>query len=205
MADRAVPDAFANDLTGVYATDPEYGANLIALMKLYNLYRFDVAAATRSAVAARAIAHRDPPRPPRRPPTAASAGSPAATPTAARVARPQPRPACRHRHGAAHGRAARAVGTGPPRAGARGRRTGPRARPAGGHRGAGGGARCGGRRGLGTPGSLARPVAARDGRYHRTAGCRARSPGAARHPRRERSAAWSPPPPSGTQSRFRTP
>jgi hypothetical protein len=41
MADRAVPDAFANDLTGVYATDPEYGANLIAIMRLYNLYRFD--------------------------------------------------------------------------------------------------------------------------------------------------------------------
>ena len=41
MADRAIPDAFANDLTGVYATDPDYGANLIALMKLYNLYRFD--------------------------------------------------------------------------------------------------------------------------------------------------------------------
>src|SRR6201999_1725961 len=35
MADRSVPDAFANDLTGVYATDPGYGANLIALMKLY--------------------------------------------------------------------------------------------------------------------------------------------------------------------------
>jgi len=30
MADRGVPDAFANDLTGVYATDPSYGANLIA-------------------------------------------------------------------------------------------------------------------------------------------------------------------------------
>src|SRR6202000_677934 len=41
MADRTVPDAFANDLTGVYATDPDYGANLIALMKLYNLYQFD--------------------------------------------------------------------------------------------------------------------------------------------------------------------
>jgi flagellum-specific peptidoglycan hydrolase FlgJ len=45
MADRAVPDAFANDLTGVYATDPEYGANIIALMRLYNLYRFDSPAA----------------------------------------------------------------------------------------------------------------------------------------------------------------
>jgi flagellum-specific peptidoglycan hydrolase FlgJ len=43
MADRAYPDAFANDLTGVYATDPDYGANLIALMKLYNLYQFDTA------------------------------------------------------------------------------------------------------------------------------------------------------------------
>ncbi len=41
MADRDVPDAFANDLTGVYATDPDYGANLIALMRLYNLYQYD--------------------------------------------------------------------------------------------------------------------------------------------------------------------
>jgi flagellum-specific peptidoglycan hydrolase FlgJ len=44
MADRAHPDAFANDLTGVYATDPGYGANLIALMKLYNLYQYDTPA-----------------------------------------------------------------------------------------------------------------------------------------------------------------
>ncbi len=41
MADRRSPDAFANDLTGVYATDPNYGANLISLMRQYNLYRFD--------------------------------------------------------------------------------------------------------------------------------------------------------------------
>jgi len=41
MADRAVPNAFATDLTGVYATDPSYGANLIALMQLYDLYRYD--------------------------------------------------------------------------------------------------------------------------------------------------------------------
>jgi flagellum-specific peptidoglycan hydrolase FlgJ len=46
MADRAYPDAFANNLTGVYATDPDYGANLIALMKLYNLYQYDTAPAT---------------------------------------------------------------------------------------------------------------------------------------------------------------
>jgi len=52
MADRAVPDAFANDLTGVYATDPEYGANLIGLMRLYNLYRFDAATASQAQAAA---------------------------------------------------------------------------------------------------------------------------------------------------------
>jgi flagellum-specific peptidoglycan hydrolase FlgJ len=68
MADRSVPDAFANDLTGVYATDPEYGANLIALMKLYNLYRFNA-----PATAA-----------PQSPPVTApaGAGSPAVTPSA---------------------------------------------------------------------------------------------------------------------------
>ena len=49
MADRAHPDAFANDLTGVYATDPDYGANLIALMKLYNLYQYDTASTAASA------------------------------------------------------------------------------------------------------------------------------------------------------------
>ena len=44
MADRHLPDAFATDLTGVYATDPQYGSNLIAIMRLYNLYRYDPAA-----------------------------------------------------------------------------------------------------------------------------------------------------------------
>ena len=49
MAVRAHPDAFANDLTGVYATDPGYGANLIALMKLYNLYQYDTASTAATA------------------------------------------------------------------------------------------------------------------------------------------------------------
>jgi flagellum-specific peptidoglycan hydrolase FlgJ len=40
MADRHLPDAFATDLTGVYATDPNYGSSLIAIMRLYNLYQF---------------------------------------------------------------------------------------------------------------------------------------------------------------------
>ncbi|MBV9207862.1 MAG: glycoside hydrolase family 73 protein [Actinobacteria bacterium] len=46
MADRHVPDAFANDLTGVYATDPNYGASLIGIMRLYNLYQYDAPSAT---------------------------------------------------------------------------------------------------------------------------------------------------------------
>jgi flagellum-specific peptidoglycan hydrolase FlgJ len=42
MADRRNPDAFAASLTGVYATDPDYGGKLISLMKRYDLYRYDV-------------------------------------------------------------------------------------------------------------------------------------------------------------------
>ncbi len=44
MADRHLPDAFATDLTGVYATDPQYGSNLMAIMRLYNLYRYGAGA-----------------------------------------------------------------------------------------------------------------------------------------------------------------
>jgi hypothetical protein len=58
MASRGRPDAFATALTGVYATDPGYGSNLIALMRLYNLYRYDAAT----------------------PPTASSPDAPAAPP-----------------------------------------------------------------------------------------------------------------------------
>jgi flagellum-specific peptidoglycan hydrolase FlgJ len=43
------PDAFANALTGIYATDPHYGRSLIALMKALNLYQYDrLAKATQS-------------------------------------------------------------------------------------------------------------------------------------------------------------
>ena len=52
MANRQVPDAFAAALTGVYATDPNYGSNLITLMRLYNLYRYDSATATAAQPAA---------------------------------------------------------------------------------------------------------------------------------------------------------
>jgi hypothetical protein len=44
MANRHQPNAFAQALTGVYATDPSYGATLISLMQRYDLYRFDAAA-----------------------------------------------------------------------------------------------------------------------------------------------------------------
>ncbi|MBO0809661.1 MAG: glycoside hydrolase family 73 protein, partial [Actinobacteria bacterium] len=43
MADRHDPNAFAAALTGVYATDPGYGASLIRLMRRYDLYRYDAA------------------------------------------------------------------------------------------------------------------------------------------------------------------
>jgi flagellum-specific peptidoglycan hydrolase FlgJ len=74
MADRAVPDAFANDLTGVYATDPDYGANLIALMKLYNLYQFGTAGGPAPATT----------------PTPTTSASAAATPSGNVAASPSP-------------------------------------------------------------------------------------------------------------------
>ncbi len=52
MSDRHLPDAFATDLTGVYATDPHYGSSLIAIMKLYNLYRYSAPDAQQAAPSA---------------------------------------------------------------------------------------------------------------------------------------------------------
>jgi flagellum-specific peptidoglycan hydrolase FlgJ len=60
MADRHLPDAFAADLTGVYATDPHYGSNLIAIMKLYNLYRYSAPDAQQAAPVHAAPAHAAP-------------------------------------------------------------------------------------------------------------------------------------------------
>ena len=77
MASRGLPDAFATALTGVYATDPGYGSSLIALMRLYNLYRYDAAtapAAPPGTPPARAAA-RPPPRRRARPPSLGSRAS----------------------------------------------------------------------------------------------------------------------------------
>jgi flagellum-specific peptidoglycan hydrolase FlgJ len=52
MADRRSPDAFANALTGVYATDPNYGTNLITIMRQHNLYRFDAGTSVHGTVPA---------------------------------------------------------------------------------------------------------------------------------------------------------
>jgi flagellum-specific peptidoglycan hydrolase FlgJ len=64
MASRHQPDAFATALTGVYATNPDYGPDLIALMRMFDLYRYDAAAASSSGVtsvgAAAAPAHGGP-------------------------------------------------------------------------------------------------------------------------------------------------
>ena len=42
MAERQNPNAFAAALTGVYATDPNYGTKLVGLMRRYDLYRYDL-------------------------------------------------------------------------------------------------------------------------------------------------------------------
>lgn len=36
------PQAFAQALQGVYATDPQYASKLLGLMHVYNLYQYDV-------------------------------------------------------------------------------------------------------------------------------------------------------------------
>ena len=47
----ASPGRLRDALTGVYATDPSYGSNLIAFMRLYNLYRYDPTPTAAQAVA----------------------------------------------------------------------------------------------------------------------------------------------------------
>ena len=80
MADRHDPNKFATSLTGVYATDPDYGSKLIGLMQQYDLYRYGAAAP--------AVAHRPP-----APGGAAIPGVPATAPAPpVRTRQPEPGP-----------------------------------------------------------------------------------------------------------------
>jgi flagellum-specific peptidoglycan hydrolase FlgJ len=80
MAQRHDPNSFAAALTGIYATDPQYGAKLVSLMRQYDLYRYDSASPAPvsrgpapSAAAIPGLPHTTP---------AASGGSPATGPAA---------------------------------------------------------------------------------------------------------------------------
>jgi flagellum-specific peptidoglycan hydrolase FlgJ len=90
MADRNNPDAFANALTGVYATNPEYGADLVNLMQRYNLYRYDAPATTATPTPARPAAptRTAAPRPHSTSPAQAPTASPA--PSGSSPGAPQP-------------------------------------------------------------------------------------------------------------------
>jgi flagellum-specific peptidoglycan hydrolase FlgJ len=93
MADTLDPDAFANDLTGIYATDPNYGTSLIALMRLYNLYRYD-ATTPHAATPHAATPHAATSTPQgTAPPAASHASSPARTPSPALAPSLDPAPA----------------------------------------------------------------------------------------------------------------
>jgi flagellum-specific peptidoglycan hydrolase FlgJ len=95
MADRNNPDAFANALTGVYATNPDYGSDLIQLMQQYDLYRYDApATGAATSTPAKAVAKSGKPAPqpsvPGLMPTASA--SPAPTPTPPASPSPAPTP-----------------------------------------------------------------------------------------------------------------
>ena len=95
MAERQHPDKFAAALTGVYATDPNYGANLISLMRRYDLYRYsnsDAARPDHGPAVAEPGSAAIPGVPGSAPPPAQPGGSaspPAATPQPTRTAGPR--------------------------------------------------------------------------------------------------------------------
>jgi flagellum-specific peptidoglycan hydrolase FlgJ len=82
MADRQNPNAFASALTGAYATDPDYGAKLISLMRRYNLYRYDVVPPTATLQAATPGAAAIPGLPDAAPAPAGRSSAPAPSPRA---------------------------------------------------------------------------------------------------------------------------
>jgi hypothetical protein len=92
MAERQDPNAFATALTGVYATDPDYGPKLIGLMRTYDLYRYDAAT---PAVSPGTAAPHDAtvPGPPAPAPSPAASKLPPATTTPDDATIPGPPPA----------------------------------------------------------------------------------------------------------------
>ena len=98
MAKRNDPNSFAQALTGVYATNPDYGTDLIQLMQQYDLYRYDVPASTSPAAGSHPAAR--PSRPARAvqrsaAPARPSPKTPATAPAASRSpgsAKPAPSP-----------------------------------------------------------------------------------------------------------------
>jgi flagellum-specific peptidoglycan hydrolase FlgJ len=95
MAKRNDPNSFAQALTGVYATNPDYGTDLIQLMQQYNLYRYDVPASAAPTAGPHSPAR--PARPVQRSASSArpSPGGSAPAPAASRSpgsARPTPSP-----------------------------------------------------------------------------------------------------------------
>jgi flagellum-specific peptidoglycan hydrolase FlgJ len=118
MAERNDPNSFAEALTGVYATNPGYGTDLIQLMQQYDLYRYDVPASAASTAGPHSPARPSHPAPvpqastsPARPSPEGPAPSPAAPsspgspsptpsprptsspgPTSSRTPAPTPRP-----------------------------------------------------------------------------------------------------------------
>jgi flagellum-specific peptidoglycan hydrolase FlgJ len=95
MAVRGAPNAFANALTGVYATDPSYGSKLISLMRQYNLYQYDAGVPQAGSTAAPthtsspAPSHSTPPAPT---PSASRTGPPAPAPTGTATPTPSSTP-----------------------------------------------------------------------------------------------------------------
>jgi flagellum-specific peptidoglycan hydrolase FlgJ len=96
MAEHQHPDKFAAALTGVYATDPNYGSSLISLMRRYDLYHYSVSdahprhhrpAATQpgSAAIPGVSGTVTPPAQPR-----GSASPPVATPQPTQTTKPEP-------------------------------------------------------------------------------------------------------------------
>jgi flagellum-specific peptidoglycan hydrolase FlgJ len=94
MAQRDDPDSFAQALTGVYATNPEYGTDLIQLMQQYDLYRYDVpAAATAGQHPSERPSRAD--RAPRRSPSPARPSPERAAPSPQAPSSPTPTPSPR--------------------------------------------------------------------------------------------------------------